>query len=273
MFLEDFAEAIVRRRKSLLLGVSLLVTLAAGAPLRAQGVCDAGNGVMDPAQPKGITPAEIIQKFSDKEAALKSARERYGYTLSVNVQTLDNYGRPDGQYEQTSEVTLNDVGKRVELTTFAPESTLRRLSLSQDDMDDIRRRIPFPFTTEELPKFTVTYVGRQPVDDLQTYVFDVRPKAAKKANKLFDGRLWVDDGELAIVKTCGKPREDQPTNPKKRDFTDVSPVFVTYREQVDRQYWFPTYARADELLRFPSGFVHLREVVKYTNYKPLPHAK
>jgi len=261
----------VRRRKSLLPGVSLLLFLAACVPLHAQGVCDAGNGTLDPAQPKGTTPAEIIQKFSAREAAFKTARERYGYTLSVNVQTLDNYGRPDGQYEQTSEVTLNDVGKRVELTTFAPQSTLRRLALTQDDMDDIRRRLPFPLTPEELPKFTVTYVGHQQVDELQTYVFDVRPKQAKAANKLFDGRVWVDDGELAIVKTCGKPREDQSSNPTKRDYTDVSPVFVTYREQVDGHLWFPTYARADELLRFPSGFVHLREVVKYTNYKPLPH--
>lgn len=246
--------------------------MIACVPLHAQGVCDAGNGTMDPAQPAGITADQIIQKFSAKEAVFKTARERYGFTLSVNVQTLDNYGRPDGEYEQTSEMTLNNVGKRVERTTFAPESTLRRLSLSQDDLDDVRRRLPYPLTPDELPRFTITYVGRQPVDDLKTYVFDVHPKAAKSSNRLFDGRIWVDDGDLAIVKTCGKPRADEPPNKKRRDYTDVSPVFVTYREQIDGQYWFPTYARADELLRFPTGFVHLREVVKYSQYKPLPKA-
>ena len=46
-------------------------------------------------------------------------------------------------------------------------------------------------------------------------------------------------------------------------------MFVTYRERVDGQYWFPTYARADELLRFPRNFVHVREVVKYPHSKPL----
>lgn len=43
---------------------------------------------------------------------------------------------------------------------------------------------------------------------------------------------------------------------------------MTYREQIDGKYWFTTYARADEFLRFPTGGVHVREVVKYSNYKP-----
>ena len=29
------------------------------------------------------------------------------------------------------------------------------------------------------------------------------------------------------------------------------------------------YARADEFLRFPTGGVHIRELVKYPNYKAL----
>jgi hypothetical protein len=42
---------------------------------------------------------------------------------------------------------------------------------------------------------------------------------------------------------------------------------VTYREQIDGQYWFPTYTRADDDLHFKSGDVHIREIIKYTNYK------
>jgi len=42
---------------------------------------------------------------------------------------------------------------------------------------------------------------------------------------------------------------------------------VTYREQVDGQYWFPTYTRADDFLHFQSGDVRVREIVKYSNYK------
>ena len=248
----------------------LVIALFASGKLFAQGVCDPGNGPLNPAQPAGITPAEIIQKFAAKEAIFKAARERYGFTLNVNIQTLDNYGRADGQYEQASQVELNEVGKRVEKTTFAPESTLRRIALSEDDLDDVRQRLPFALTPEELPLFSITYAGRQHVDELDTYVFIVSPKKTKKETKLFEGRVWVDDQDLMIVKTCGKPREDEPANPKKKNaVASLTPVFVTYREQIDGKYWFPTYARADELLRFPRAFVHIHEVVKYSNYKPL----
>jgi hypothetical protein len=238
--------------------------------LFAQGVCDEGNGPLNPARPSGIAPAEIIQKFAAKEATFKAARDRYGYTLDVMIQTLNNYGQVDGEYQQISEIALNDFGKRVERTTFAPLSTLRKVSLSEDDLDDIRERLPFALTPEELPLFAVSYAGRQHVDQLNTYVFDVVPKNAKKEKKLFEGRIWVDDQDLMIVKTCGKPREDENANStKKNAIVNLAPLFVTYREQIEGQFWFPTYSRADELLRFPKNFVHVREVVKYSNYRPL----
>lgn len=249
----------------------LFLALLPFSTVRAQGVCDQGNGPLNQAQPTGITPAEIIQKFAAKETTFKAARMRYGYTQDVTVQSLDNYGRVNGEYREVSEITLNDIGRRSEITTFAPPSTLRSLSLSQDDLDDIRDRIPFALTPEELPHFSVNYAGRQHVDQLDTYVFVVSPKITKKEKKLFEGRIWVDDQDLMIVKTCGKPREDEDANPKKKNAApNLVPVFVTYREQFDDQYWFPTYSRADELLRFPRNFVHVREVVKYSNYKPLP---
>jgi hypothetical protein len=239
--------------------------------LRAQGVCDAGNGSLNPALPQAITPGGIILEFSRKEAKFKAARDRYGFTLNITVQTLDNNDRVDGQYQQVSEYVLNDDGKRVEKTTFAPQSTLWKLTLSEDDLDDMRQRIPFPLTPDELPHFSITYVGRQRVDQLNTYVFDVGPKDTKKDTKVFEGCIWVDDLDLMIVKTCGKPREDQNANfAKKNQMVSLTPVFVTYREQIDDQFWFPTYSRADELLRFPRGFIHVREVVKYTDYKLLP---
>ena len=252
--------------------VFLLASLFPFGNLSAQGVCDEGNGTLDPAQPSGITPAEIIQKFSAKEAAFKAARDRFGYTLNVTVQTLDNYGRVDGEYHQISEIMLDDEGKRIEKTTFAPQSTLRRLTLSQDDLDDIRERLPFALTPEELPHFSFTYAGRQPVDQLNTYMFDLSPKNVKKEKKVFEGRIWVDDQDLMIVKTCGKPREDENANStKKNAVVNLTPMFVTYREQFEDKFWFPTYSRADELMRFPKNFVHIREVVKYSNYKPLAH--
>lgn len=247
--------------------VFLLGLLFSGG-LAAQGVCDAGNGPLDPAQPTGITPADIIQKFVAKETAFKAARDRYGYTLSITAQTLDDLGQVDGEYKQVSEVVLENGGKRMERTTYAPLSTLRKIYLSEDDMDDFHERIPFPIKAEEVPFLNITYAGRQRVDELGTYVFNVAPKDAKKQKRIFEGRVWVEDQDLAIVKTCGKPHADTIPN-KKNVPVDVTPVFVTYREQFDGKMWFPTYSKADEYLRFPRRSVHVHQVIKYSDYKLL----
>ena len=244
--------------------------LLSSANLSAQSVCDQGSGPLDPSAPTGTTPAEIIQKFMAKESVFKAARDRYGYTLNVTVQTLDDFGQVDGEYRQVSEVVLEDSGKRMERTTYAPESTLRKISLSEDDLDDIHERIPFPLKAEDLPLLTIAYSGRQRVDQLNTYVFNVSPKGSKKPKALFEGRVWVDDQDLVIVKTCGKPRADEAPNPKKKNaIANLTPVFVTYREQFDGRMWFPTYSKADEYLPFPKHPVHVREIMKYSGYKLL----
>lgn len=252
-------------RRTLACGAIFLAGMLSSVSLLAQTVCDTGNKPLISGQPSGTTPAEIIQKFAAQETTFKAARDRYGYTLDVTIQTLTVAGRTDGQYHQVSEITPGNNGAPMERVTFAPQSTLRRISLVPDDLDDIHIRLPFAFTTAELPLFSVVYAGRQHVDMLDTYVFDVSPRNAKSEEKLFVGRIWVDDQDLMIVKTCGKLRRDQ--NVTKRGAAEITPLFVTYREEIDGQFWFTTYAEADEFLPFPRGAVHLREVVRYSNYK------
>src|SRR5258708_12200545 len=96
-------------------------------------------------------------------------------------------------------MNFSETGKRVEKMTFAPESTLRRLYVSQDDLDDIYVRLPFAFTPEELTHFTITYAGRQRVDELNTYVFNVSPVNAKKDKKPSPGPIWPDHLYLMLL--------------------------------------------------------------------------
>jgi hypothetical protein len=135
--------------------------------------------------------------------------------------------------------------------------------MTKEDWDDFRHRLPFVLTTQDLPEYKVDYVGQQHVDELDTYVFDVAPKKIEKDKRYFDGRIWVDNRDLQIVKTCGRNVPDI----HKRGSENLTPKFVTYREQIDGQYWFPTYTKADDMLNFSSGPVHVREILKYTNYK------
>jgi hypothetical protein len=221
-----------------------------------------GQGPLDPSPPAGKTVEEVIEKFAAKEAEFKAAREQYTYRQHVKVQTVEG-GRVDGEYEQVVDITFDSRGRRIENVVFAPQPTLRRISMSPEDHADIEKRLPFVLTTEEIPLYNIEYVGRQRVDELDTYVFDIGPKQIRKGERYFEGRLWVDDRDFQIVMTQGRSVPDI----RGKSGENLFPAFTTWREQVDGQYWFPTYTRADDVLKFSSGDVHIRIVVRYTNYK------
>jgi hypothetical protein len=230
--------------------------------LLGQTDCEEGNGSLKTNQPSGMTPQDIIQKFASKEAVFKQARDNYTYTQDVTVQTLEGH-TVDGEFKQTTDITYDDKGNRIENVTFAPQPTLTRVTMSREDFEDIRLQMPFVLTTQDLPEYDILYAGTQHVDEIDTYVFDIAPKKIEKDKRYFQGRIWVDDHDLQIVKTCGKSVPDI----RKKDNENLMPRFVTYREQIDGKYWFPTYTRADDNLHFSLGDVHIRETIKYTNYK------
>ena len=225
------------------------------------------EGPLDPAQPKGATTDEIIQHFAAKEKEFKEARDQYTYRQSVKVQALDG-GAVKGEYQQVFDVIFDDQGKRIENVVFAPQSSLENggLSMDQGDFDDIRRRLPFVLTSDELPEYSILYVGQQQEDELHCYVFDIAPKEIVGKKRYFQGRIWVDDHDFQIVKTFGKTVPDTHAGKKGKD-EHLYPKFTTWREQIDDKYWFPTFTKADDQLHFATGDIHIREIVKYENYK------
>ncbi len=255
--------------RKLLTGATCLLFIAFVAAifpltLAAETNCEEGNGPLNPAQPTGITPEEIIQKFAAKEAIFKEARNHYTYTQEILVQTLDG-NTVDGEFRQINDILYDDQGRRIEEVKFAPQPTLTRIGITKEDLDDFRHRLPFVLTTEDLPKYDVRYLGQQHVDELDTYVFEVAPKHVDKKGgpRFFQGRIWVDNRDFQIVKTCGKNVPDI----REKGNENLTPKFVTYREQIDGQYWFPTYTKADDILHFSNQDVHVREILKYTKYK------
>lgn len=235
--------------------------------LHADTNCEEGNGPLNPAQPQGMSTDEIIRKVAAREEIFREARNNYTYTQDNTVQTVDG-NTVDGEWRQVWDITYDDKGGRIENVMFAPQDSLRRVSMSREDLDDIRNRLPFVLTTSDLALYSVLYAGQQHVDEIDTYVFDMAPKTIEKGRRYFQGRIWVDNHDLQIVKTCGRNVPDvHATSNKKNVQENLTPKFVTYREQIDGEYWFPTYTRADEDLHFRTGDVHIREIVKYTNYK------
>ena len=250
--------------------VALALGCALAAPLALTASAQQGFGPLDPTPPKGLTVDQIIQKFGEREAQFAEARDNYIFRQSVKVDTLDSdTGKVDGEYQQTTDIVFDKNGKRAEHVVFAPQSSLERLFLQQQDMDDLEHGFPFVLTTKDLPKFNITYLGRQRVDELDTYVFSAEPKVQNLRDREFKGKVWVDQQDFQIVLIDGKIVPDDP----RHGHENFSPPFVTYYEQVDGKYWFPTYTRADAVLHSPAtkdtlaDDVHFRQTVRYTDYK------
>jgi hypothetical protein len=222
------------------------------------------EGELRDTPPKDITVHDLIQRFATKEKEFKLAREQYTWTQSVKLQTLEG-STVDGEYQQVFDVLFDDRGRRIEQIKFAPQNTLTRISVTQEDLDDIEKRMPFTMTIDDLPAYDVSYLGQQQEDELNCYVFNLSPKRIEKGQRYFQGKIWVDDHDFQIVKTYGKNIPDLVKAKKGEE--NLFPRFTTWREQIDGQYWFPTYTKVDDNLHFTMGDVHIRQVVKYENYK------
>jgi hypothetical protein len=232
---------------------------------------DAGFGRMDLTQPS-IPPEQIIKEFASKETEFQDALNHYTYRRTARVDTVDDDTKKvTGEWFEVDDVIFSPDGARMERVVDAPPSTLDQggIMMSPSDLQDIQHGYPFVLTTADIPKYNVTYVGKQKVDELDCFVFDVAPKTIDKHLRYFDGRIWVDAKDLQIVVTNGRMVPDD----TKKGQEDLHPPFMTWRQQIDGHYWFPVYTKGEGILHFTGGYgymdqdVHVRDVIKYTDYK------
>ena len=229
-------------------------------PLVTEATAQEG-GLRDEQPP--IPVSEIIQRFAARESEFRLARNNYIYRQDVKVQELDARDRVRGEYHMISDIGFEPGGRRTEKVVYAPQSTLQGIQLTPQDLEDIRSIQPFVLTSDDLHLYDVTYLGKELIDEIDNYVFQVGPKKMEKGERYFEGKIWVDDLDLQIVKTYGKAVPDIIEKGQENLF----PRFETYREQIDGVYWFPTYTRAVDTLKFSRGDQKIRQVIKYENYK------
>jgi hypothetical protein len=205
----------------------------------------------------------IIRTFTAKETQFRMALNLYSFKRDALIQTLGMGGQVIGEYHRVSHFTFDDQGNRYEKISFFPMPSFG--GVTQEDLEDLGGISPFALEPSMIDRYNIKYVGKEKIDELNLYVFDVTPKVMpdpkKIKDRLFLGRIWVDDQELQIVKTRGKGVPDTKIN----KFPNVE----TYREQIDGRYWFPTYSYADEELIFDNGEpLHIRMKVRYTDFAP-----
>ena len=146
-----------------------------------------------------VNVAEIIRKFAAKELEFQQARNNYTYRQSVKMEEVNG-----GKWEEVDDIIFTPEGKRIEKVVFAPVISLMHISLSPEDVQDLRNVQPFVLTTPEIPDYDIQYLGKDKVDDIGCYNFSVKPKKMVQGKRYFEGEIWVDDRDLQIVKTYGK---------------------------------------------------------------------
>lgn len=203
----------------------------------------------------------IIRAFTAKEIQFREALTEYSFKRDVLVQKIGMGGQVTGEYHRVSTFTFDDQGNRYEKISFFPMSTMPEIT--QADIDDMGGVKPFALEPAKIDQYNIRFVGKEKIDELDLYVFDVTPKVLPKFSKtqerFFSGRIWVDDKDLQIVKTKGKGVPEDKNN--------KFPTVETYREHIDGRYWFPTYSYADEELIFDNGFsLHVRMKIRYTDF-------
>jgi TonB family protein len=209
-----------------------------------------------------LTPAQIdsiILKFTAKETEFRHALNSYAFKRDALIQQLGMGGQVIGEYHRVSDFTFDDQGNRFEKINFFPMPTFP--SMTQEDLQDLGGVNPFALEAGKLSQYNFKFVGKERIDELDLYVFDVAPKVMPKktTDRMFAGRVWVDDRDLQIVKSKGKGVPETKTN--------KFAVVETYRQQIDGKYWFPVYAYADDDIIFDNGSdLRIRMRVKYTDY-------
>lgn len=237
------------------------------APVKAPAVVRIPTAPNPAADAPSIPPEEIIRRFSAQEDEAARAVSGYVYRKSVRVEELG----PDGKAAGLAEIVVTPVisadGVRWQRSAGEPESTLRFMTLERDDLDALSKIPLFPFGTAQVQKYQIVYQGKQPVDELTTYIFRVTPRQLDRDHPYFDGLIWVDDHDLAIVRIYGKWVTDEgPMTSGQLPFT----MFETFRQPVANKYWMPAYTRSDSSVTSKLGRAAVRLIIRWDQYAAVP---
>jgi hypothetical protein len=217
--------------------------------------------------PPPIPVEQIIQKFAASEDVAQKIYTTYDFSQTIRVEEVNN---PDGsagaggKLVAIGEDYVRPDGQRFWRATKPTESTLKGTPMMLDDLHPVMTLPLFFMTTAEIGNYNLLYAGQDKLDDLNTYVFQVKPKQASRSRLYFEGAIWVDDHDLAIVKTFGKFVSETSDNSTGLPFN----MFEMYRENFQQKYWLPTYIVSDAYVNpGKDDELHLKLVLRSSGFK------
>ncbi|MGH9805533.1 MAG: hypothetical protein ACRD4D_10215, partial [Candidatus Acidiferrales bacterium] len=206
---------------------------------------------------------EIVQRFAEKENAYAGAHGLYRYRLTVRVAELGEGNRVLGEFEQVGEVDFDPSGRRRMRLLENPRTDLIHLSIPRVELTDLEFVPLFIARPENVPKYDITYLTRERVDEVETYLFRLQPKeVVRLPDELFEGIVYVDADQLDVVRAHGKLLPVRGGGV----FGDYFKTVELYREPVDGNL-FTTFVRADDVLSARGETVRIRLTLRFSNHE------
>ena len=203
-----------------------------------------------------------VPTLLDREADTIKELNNYTFHRDVLIQTIDNKGRVSGEYHRISDLLFDDSGGRIERGLSTSKSTLRRLKISPEYLEDFSGAQLKGFELANRDHYRIEPFMVDNIGGTSMRVYRITPLNLKAERdiqaRVFFGFAWVDEktGKIFKIKGCALPDDKQ-----------RFPLFETQRELIDDVHLFPVRTIADDYLVFPSHTIHVRMLITYTNYK------
>jgi hypothetical protein len=208
------------------------------------------------------SPALIIRNFIAAETKFRKMLVQFSFKRDVVLQTIGGDGEVTGEYLRDSVFVLDDRGQRVERVVFHPKPTIKEMTITKEDIQDLAGSQLFGLELADLNAYNFSYLGDERLKGQRTYLVAVSPKQEpdprQMRSRFFVGQIWLDPVTFQAVQLRGI------TEPHgKQRF----PVFETMRDIKVENLSFPSATSADDVLRFPHKAVRYRIKVRYYDFK------
>lgn len=248
------------------IAASLIITLAPPSPHAVHSA-----SVLPPASGRSRvlqkdSPSEILSATAERGDRIQTELRAYTYFAELTIQTISQADIITGKYYRFSRISFDRNGNRSERVLENTSTLPKELYIGSETADNLTSIYRFIITTEALKQYEINYVGRERIDELNTFVYDVKPrlkladtdKSDKTYGRFLKGRIWVDDEDHCVVKVAGEPVPEQKGH--------QAPSFETYFQNYGRS-WFPAYTTAVDFIRVEGYFNRVVINVRYTGYK------
>lgn len=212
--------------------------------------------------PPPIPVDTIIQKFAANEDAEKKIYDSFDFIQDVRIEEMADGG---GKFEVIGEMYTRPDGKRYWRVLRPIQSNLKFTSFTMGDVEEIVSQPLFFLTSDQVGDYDFLYAGQTQLDELAPYVFQVKPKELSPKRALFQGLIYVDNVDLAVVETYGKFVSEYYENNSNLPFD----MYDVYGQNLQGKYWFPDYISSDAYIQQKDGSeLHVRLVIRSSEFKP-----